>query len=298
MASQPPRPSVNTAFVLSGCGSLGAIQVGMLRGLLEWGEAPSFLVGSSAGALNAAIFAGNPSLGGVHRLADLWRSVRRRDLFPVQLGSLVAGLFGRSGYLVSSKGLRSIIERNVGFRNLEQAMAPIHIVATEVTSGKEVVLSLGSAVDAVLASTAIPGVCPAVRMAGHTLVDGGLARSAPISVAVALGAKRVIVLPAGFSCARRSAGDGVVPRAMDAISMMVAARLVRDGEHWIDSHIELRMAPPPCPISTSPYDFTAADELMIRALESTRIWLHNGGLEIGEIPRNLYPHEHHPDLLP
>ena len=287
------RSRTPTAFVLAGGGSLGAIEVGMLRALLEWGELPSFVVGASAGALNAAFFAGDPTLNGIRRLGDVWRSVRRRDVFPINLASLVSGLLGRTGYLVDPRGLRLLIDRNLNYELLEETALPIHIVATDVTSGREAVLSSGDATEAILASTAIPGVFPPVRIGGHTLVDGGVSNNAPISVAVALGAKRVVVLPTGFACARRGTGDGVVPRAMHAISMMIAAQLVRDAEHWMNSHIELRIVPSICPLFTSPYDFSASEELMMRAQVSTEVWLDNGGLEIGEIPRQLSPHEHH-----
>lgn len=294
VASKPGSP-VPTAFVLVGGGSLGAVQVGMLRGLLEWRELPTFLVGASAGSLNAAIFAGNPSLEGVMHLAEIWRSFRRRDVFPVQLNSLVWGLFGQAGYLVDPRGLRSMIERNVAYKQLEEAVAQVHVVATDVTTGKGVVLSTGSVVEAVLASTAIPGILPPVRIAGHTLVDGGLSTSATISVAVALGAKRVIVLPTGFACARRGTSDALVPRSMHGISMVTATQLVRDAEHWINSHIVLRIVPALCPLSTSPYDFSVTEELMVRAHQSTQMWLEDGGLESDAIPRQMYPHEHHLD---
>src|SRR5262245_34604884 len=72
-----------TAFVLSGGGSLGAVQVGMLRALADHHLEPDVLVGASAGALNAAYVAGQgfdrPALD---ELADIWCSLRRQDVFP------------------------------------------------------------------------------------------------------------------------------------------------------------------------------------------------------------------------
>ncbi|MEO6447557.1 MAG: patatin-like phospholipase family protein [Gemmatimonadaceae bacterium] len=76
-------PSVVTAFVLAGGGSLGAIEVGMLQALTEAGEIPSFVVGTSVGAINAAFFAADPTLPGVERLARMWMDVDRSDVFPV-----------------------------------------------------------------------------------------------------------------------------------------------------------------------------------------------------------------------
>src|SRR5579863_10581409 len=76
-----------TAFVLAGGGSLGAVQVGMLQALSEAGETPDILVGASVGALNAGFFASDPTVRGAARLAEIWRELRRRDLFPINLRS-------------------------------------------------------------------------------------------------------------------------------------------------------------------------------------------------------------------
>lgn len=281
-----------TAFVLAGGGSLGAVEVGMLLALMEWGERPVFLVGASAGAINAVLFAAQPTLDGVLRMASIWQGVRRRDVFPVKLSGVVAGIFGGSSHLVSSEGLRHLLGRHLPYSRLEEALLPVHVVATDVVSGREVVLSRGSAIDSVLASTAIPGVFSPVMIDGHLLVDGGLSNNAPISVAVAKGAKRVIVLPTGFACARRAGAEGVVPRAMHAISMLIASQLLRDAEHWHNSHIELRIVPSICPLRTSPYDFTETSELISRAHVSTQAWLERGGLEVAEIPKQLGLHHH------
>jgi predicted acylesterase/phospholipase RssA len=76
---------MSTAFVLAGGGSIGAVQVGMLRELLAHGIKPDLVVGSSVGAINGAYLAGAPSLEGVRRLEAIWRGLRRRDVFPDHL---------------------------------------------------------------------------------------------------------------------------------------------------------------------------------------------------------------------
>jgi NTE family protein len=86
-----------TAFVFAGGGSLGAIQVGMLRVLLAAGLQPDFVIGSSVGAVNAAYFAGAPNAEGVEKLADLWSGLRRSDVFPFTFASAV-GLLRHPDY--------------------------------------------------------------------------------------------------------------------------------------------------------------------------------------------------------
>ena len=72
-----------TEFIFSGGGSLGAVQVGMLRALVQEDIYPDFLIGSSVGALNTAHFALAPSPQGVIELADIWKKVKRSEVFPV-----------------------------------------------------------------------------------------------------------------------------------------------------------------------------------------------------------------------
>jgi NTE family protein len=73
--------SGRTAFVFAGGGSFGAIQVGMMRSLAEHGITADMVVGSSVGALNGAYYAGDPTLDGILRLAEIWRGLRRQDVF-------------------------------------------------------------------------------------------------------------------------------------------------------------------------------------------------------------------------
>ena len=75
---------------------------------------------------------------------------------------------GRRRSLVDPSPLRSLLERELPYQCFEQASLPCCIVASEVLDGSEVLLSSGSAVEALLASAAIPGVFPPVRTAGRT----------------------------------------------------------------------------------------------------------------------------------
>jgi len=149
-------PAGATAFVLAGGASYAATQVGMLRELVAQGVKPDIVVGSSVGALNGAYFAGDPTAAGVARLEGIWCGLKRRDVFPVTLRRLVGLLFDSTA-LVDSHGLRRLIERHLPYRTLEDAAIPMHVAATEVLSGASVKLSSGPAVEAVLASCAIPG---------------------------------------------------------------------------------------------------------------------------------------------
>ena len=278
-------PSSKTAFVLAGGGSLGAVEVGMLEALTDFGVYPDLVVGSSAGAINGAFFAGHPHLDGVRRLGEIWLGVRRSDVFPVGLGVL-GSLVWRRNYLVHPGSLRRLIQRHLPYRDLADAAIPCHLVATDVLTGAQVVLSSGPAVDAVLASAAIPGVFPPVHIGGRYLADGGIGNNTPISVAVELKASRVIVLPTGFSCDIAKPPTNPIGMALHGLTLLIARQLVVDIELFANT-IELRVVPPLCPLLATPYDFFSAGEMIARANESTRRWLAEGGLEEMVIPPQM-----------
>jgi NTE family protein len=91
---------MTTAFVFSGGGSLGAVQAGMLLALAERGVVPDLLVGSSVGAVNAAWTAGRPGVDGARELTEVWRSVRREEVFPLHPIRGLLGLTARRDHLL------------------------------------------------------------------------------------------------------------------------------------------------------------------------------------------------------
>lgn len=279
-----------TAFVLAGGGSFGAIQVGMLRALVQHGVKADLIVGSSAGAINGAYFAGSPDADGVAKLETIWRGLRRSDIFPVSFRAL-AGFLWRRDFLVDASGLRRLIATHLPYANIEDAKVPLHVVATDVLSGEAVVLSKGPASDAIAASAAIPAAFPAVHHSGCYLVDGAVTSNTPIKVAVSLGATRVIVLPTGFACALPRPPQGALASGLHALTLLIARQLVGEVE-GLGTEVSFHIAPPLCPLDGSPYDFSRTGELIERAAASTAQWLESGGLDRREIPGGLRAHKH------
>ena len=284
-----PDAAQMTAFVFAGGGSLGAVQVGMLRELIHAGVSADLVVGSSVGAMNAAYFAGAPSAAGVDKLEKVWRGLRRHDVFPVTFRS-VLGFMGGADNLINSSNLRRLIEHNIPFPNLEDAPIPVHVVATNL-GGAAVCLSSGPAIEALLASAAIPAAFPSVRIGEHYLIDGAVGSNTPILTAADLGATRIIVLPTGFACALNEPPKGAIGRALHAITLLIAHQMVRDLRQ-LGGKVDVFTVPNPCPLDVSPYDFSRAGQLIERAAEDTRKWLEGGGLSRSEIPNSLLPHSH------
>src|SRR5262245_10034802 len=141
--SRSPSP---VAFVLSGGGSLGAIQVGMLRALYAHAIQPDLIVATSAGALNGACVAHRPQTAETaDELAARWRAARRGLVFPVGWYEGLLGFLGVRAHLVPDSGLREIVCKQIGPLRLEDLAIPLHVVAVDVVTGEEVLLSSGSA---------------------------------------------------------------------------------------------------------------------------------------------------------
>jgi len=280
------------AFVLSGGASLGAIQVGMLRALFERGIRPDLIVGTSVGALNGAFIAGNRQPVAIEQLASIWRSLRREDVFPLGPIRGALGYYGLRSSLVSPDRLRRLVTRHVSFARLEEALVPLHVVATEITSGVEVALSRGDAADAVLASAAIPAVFPPVRIDGRDLIDGGVSNNTPISHAIQLGATTVYVLPAGFACALPRAPTSALAVALQALTLMIGWRLSMDLERY-ERSCTLHVVPPLCPLDVSPANFGRGADLIERAYASTKQWIEAGQTaSVSEQADLVRPHGH------
>lgn len=276
--------------MLSGGASLGAIQVGMLRALYERGVVPDVIVGTSAGALNGAFIAARPpTVETAEQLAEVWRGVRRGQVFPLNPLTGLLGFVGSSAYLVPQSGLRRMISRHVDRDRLEELPIPLHVIAADVLSGEEVRLSHGPVLDAVLASSAIPGVLPPVRWGDRMLMDGGVANNTPISHAVDLNAQRIYVLPTGHACALHEPPRGALVMALHAISLLTHQRLIEDIERHRDE-ARLVVLPPPCPLGITPIDFGHADELIERALQDARDFFDDGGDDRAPIRMRMHGH--------
>ncbi len=277
--------------MFAGGGSLGAVQVGMLKALTRLGLVPDFVVGASVGAINGTYFAMEPNEQGVARLERVWLRIRRSHIFPLSAAGGILAVFGRRNHLVTPAVLRALIESELPGQKLEDARIPCYVVATDVLTGSEIALASGPVVTALLASAAIPAVFPVVSIDGRHLIDGGVANNTPISTAVDLGATRIVVLPTGMSCALAGPPRGAVALALHALNLLIMRQLSNDIERFGD-RAELIVLPPLCPLTTNAYDFSHTHELIHRAEAATRLWLKQNGLHGHGAPHELQPHRH------
>ena len=232
------RPKV--ALVLTGGGARAAYQVGVLAAIREILPDPhhnpfQILSGASAGALNAAVLAcWAENFGtGVDHLRRTWTSFHASDVYRADalgiagtgarwLSSLMLGWLVRQNphSLLDNSPLRALLERNLDFSRIDQAIASgalhsLSITCSGYASGHSVSFFQGHedlqtwtrtqrfgarvqlTLDHLMASSAIPFIFPAVRINREYFGDGSMRQLAPISPAVHLGAERVLVIGSG-----------------------------------------------------------------------------------------------------
>lgn len=263
---------MRTAFVLSGGAALGAVQVGMLQALHAHGVRPDLIVGTSAGAINGGWIAQPGGYDDLDGLAEVWRGLDRKMVFPVSWIRVAKGLTGRADHMVSSAALHNMIKRHVSFERFDQAEVEFHVIAADVLEGRDHRFSTGSVRDAIVASASIPGVLPPVEIDGKLYVDGGTVNNTPLTHGMQLGADRIWVIPNAFACGTTTAPGSALGMALHAVSLLVNRRLARDVERLRDS-VDLRVIPPPCPVDVSALDFAHGAELIEAGRWTTEAWL-------------------------
>ncbi len=197
MSVEGKRCRYDLACVLGGGGILGAHEVGMLRALAECSIEPDIVLGTSVGAINGAFFAADPTAAGVERLAGLWREMNRSEVSAGTMLRRVTTLARSGTHLQSLDDVRQRLIEVLPVQRVEELAVPFQCVAASIEQAAEHWFDRGPLADVVLASCAVPGILPPVRIGDEHFIDGGIVNSIPVGRAVALGAKRIYVLQVG-----------------------------------------------------------------------------------------------------
>ncbi|GAB3486140.1 patatin-like phospholipase family protein [Amycolatopsis cihanbeyliensis] len=269
MTPELPRP---VGFVLGGGGSLGAIQVGMLRALADAGIGADLVVGTSVGSLNGAVLAltgERPATG----LEAIWARMTRDEAFPGGVFSQVRTLRHTRTHLFPSTGLAAIVDDHLGAdTRFADLTIPLGVVTTDVHTGEPVLLRSGELRPALLASCAIPGIYPPVPHAGTLHYDGGLVANVPMRQALAMGARSLVVLDCAFP--GRLPAE---PRTFAEV-MMFTAMISMRNQAVLEAPVVAAEAPVvylpgPAPVRLSPLDFSRTDELMAESYRAAGTYL-------------------------
>jgi len=212
------RPRLGIAL---GSGSArGWAHIGVLRALTEAGVVPDIVCGTSIGALVGAAYVADrlDALDDWARSVTLFEVVRLMDLTVTRGGMITGERF--------FKGVRALLPD----QRIETLSKPFAAVATDFATGRELWLQKGALLDAVRASTSLPGIFPPVKFGSEWLVDGGLVNPVPVSVCRALGAEVVIAVNLNGDITSRN----VMPRAR-------RRRVPRQGEPDLLNKLSTRL---------------------------------------------------------
>jgi predicted acylesterase/phospholipase RssA len=309
-----PRWSGYTAFVLSGGGARGALQVGMLRALLERGERPDLVIGTSIGAWNGAGLAHSPDLAGVERLEGVWRELTSsrvllgRETHASPPGAVVSARYMMAaiqrvtqGYpsLYSHDGSRRLARELYGDLTFEDLAIPLRVVAADLTAGTRAVFGSGPLAAPILASSSIPGIFPPLQIGDHFYVDGGALENVSVDIAIGLGARRLFILDVGYDTTNghgapwpgellspnaKARGNAPHPLAsvLERTSQVMSNYHMNDALNRLPPGIETHIIRPASAATAGgTLDFGRAVEWMAHAYEFTRAYL-RGALPIEE----------------
>ena len=183
-AEIPPQPEVppKIALVLGGGAAKGFAHVGVIKALEAHGLQPDIIVGTSAGSVVAAIYAGGYNGFDLQRVA-----------LSMDEGTVSDWVLPNRGF-IKGESLQRFINEVLQNRPIERLNRTLAVVATDLQSGEPRVFRSGDAGMAVRASSSVPGIFQPVRIDGREYVDGGLVSPVPVKTARDLGADIVIAV--------------------------------------------------------------------------------------------------------
>jgi NTE family protein len=215
------------AFVLSGGGPRGALEVGVLEALFEQGIRPQLLVGTSVGAINATGIAIDPTQRGAATVVRQWQMLNEKAILPGNFLSMAWRLATGKKGLFSNRGLRHFIGSRV-LRNVRTfadiGAAELYIAAVKLDSGHLHVFGIDRSepvLDALMATTAATPWLPPWEYRGHLFVDGAFMSDLPIRIAVEMGATEIYAIDVGVREKPRPKFWGildVIQRVVNAVS--------------------------------------------------------------------------------
>lgn len=169
-------------LALSGGVVLGAAHIGVIKALEESGIKIDYISGTSAGALVSSLYAFNKN-----------SEILKEIALAISWSNLTELSFSRLGLLSNNK-MKELIHKYIGEATFDQMKIQLAIIATNITTGKKVIIENGDVATAVMASTSIPGIFKPVALNDQLLVDGGLVEHVPISPLKKMGADFIIAV--------------------------------------------------------------------------------------------------------
>jgi len=269
-------------WVLGGGGARGAAQVGVLQALFEANvEAPAAIVGTSVGALNGASIAAFPSLAGTMMLREVWMSRPALTVFQAHpLGLIASGVRRENLGVFPQDNVRRLVERAqalTGITTFEQLRVPLAVVATDLNAGKPAVFRSGELTPALLASTAIPGIFPMVRVNDREHLDGGVVENTPLNIAVDDGAREILAISLMAGGEYEAAPTGFPELLARTLQLSLHHQMLSDYERLRQRTRIVVLCPVTAPTATWEMKREHLEGVMDAARDATAALLHERG---------------------
>jgi NTE family protein len=177
-----PKPPLKVALVLGGGAARGFAHIGVIKSLEAQGIVPDIVVGTSAGSVVGALYAGGMSGFEMQKLA-----------LQMEEGMVLDWTLPNRGVL-KGEALQAFINQKLRNQSIQKLPKPLGVVATDLQSGEMVLFRQGNTGMAVRASSTLPGIFQPVEISGRDYVDGGLTSPVPAQAARTMGADFVIAV--------------------------------------------------------------------------------------------------------
>ncbi|MEZ5379421.1 MAG: patatin-like phospholipase family protein [Acidimicrobiales bacterium] len=265
------------AFVFSGGGNLGAVQVGMVKALLDEGIEPDLVVGSSVGAINAAALAAEPGRHGLKRLERMWGRMAdgRPEIMPHSFLPVAVEMARKGQALHDPAPLHQLLNEELLCDTVEELQMPFACVATDLETSDEHWFEAGPLIPALLASSALPAVFPPVEIDGRRYIDGGVVREAPVAKALEMGATDIYFFHPGHLGGRRFEAKRPFDAAIHAYWTLRYRRMLDDLDE-VAGECELIVLPTGVKPRLRFDDFSKGRELMSLSYDASLHFLRTG----------------------
>lgn len=268
-----------TILVLGGGGMKGLAHVGALRALEEAGILPSHIIGTSIGALVAALTGAGL---GWRELTVRARALRKENIVTINRWTLMFNGI-RQTSVFQGEPFQEYIRSQLPVEDFDELLVPVSINAVDLENGQMVWFGAGGRSDvplsdAIYASCALPLFYPPAILGGRAFVDGGVGTALGIERAAEFGTDRVIAVDVGGG-AEKDAMDtmskGMIAIYHRVFDIMSYTRRMRVLGEWSGPPL-IHVRPPLGQYST--FDFTATEYFLSQGYEATRAALVEAGL--------------------
>jgi NTE family protein len=261
-SDESPFGRQRVAFVLSGGGSLGAMQAGQLLAMFEAGITPDLVIGVSAGALNGAAVAYRPTVETAEQLASIWLGLRREYIFRGSRCARAWHVVRGHSNLYRSDGLVDLVKRFLPVDDLGELPTPFEAGTVNIDDARLDFHSTGDPSAVLVASASLPGIFRPVVIDGSRHVDGGIAVNLPVQRARDLGATTIFA----FDC--KAGTKHQLPADLSALGVLTSTIAVtREILTPSHGHLDIVRLPAPDTHGIGLFDFSHGSRLITAGYE-------------------------------